>query len=271
MRGFDSTLSGLGCLEKQTQGRRWRANPGLSYGNPVGVGCAESEGVAAPVRAWPASRKDHSLTAAATVAMKLREGRRSQMEFGNEDEEVPLGTSEGSPALQCRVGDDEAVRPVGTLEVWLDECVQASLRDAALFLDFFPALKCRATFNRSSGTRDAGRVRGRAHRRVNSVGERAEAMELRGQVRYQTPAEGGKFGNEGKSPFFAELSVAPAGARRISTPDRWLTPPANIFWSLRNLRGVVGMGERADAMELPRQVRSQIEFGNEGTQRSRYA
>ena len=99
------------------------------------------------------------------------------MELGHSDRSGsrPGGTTESSPALQCRVKIPSAARPGGTLEAlgehafrvssiaW-GECavhsvvatiraLQASLRDAQLF-SCHPALKCRATFNRPSGTKN---------------------------------------------------------------------------------------------------------------------
>ena len=100
------------------------------------------------------------------------------MELGHSDRSGsrPGGTTESSPALQCRVKIPSAARPGGTLEALAEhafrvssiawgECavhsvvatiraLQASLRDAQLF-SCHPALKCRATFNRPSGTRNA--------------------------------------------------------------------------------------------------------------------
>ncbi len=66
--------------------------------------------------------------------------------------EVPLGTFERSPALQCRATPcRNGARPVGTLETASQNALKRPYGTRRPLFDF-PALKCRATFNRSSGT-----------------------------------------------------------------------------------------------------------------------
>ncbi len=69
----------------------------------------------------------------------------------------PGGTTESSPALQCRDHGREPVRPGGTLDgrKVTRHALQPSLRDG-IRGEAHPALKCRATFSRPSGT---GRTR----------------------------------------------------------------------------------------------------------------
>ena len=117
---------------------------------------------------------------------------------------------------------------------------------------------------------------------------RAEATELRGQARSQTPAEGSRFGNEGRrEPQNEADCLAPSGlgSPLVRYPGR--CPGLSCFASLglgaggvvfrdevRNLKSqfVTSSFARAEATELRGQVRSQTpaegsRFGNEGTRK----